>query len=123
MLNKPRFFEIESTQGEIVNLMSVDVQKIMDLIPVINMMLSGPFVIAVAMYFLWGILGPASMAGLAVMVLMIPANSCIVSKARKYQVAQMKLKDLRIKMMNEILSGIKVSTLNITIKILTVNYR
>jgi ATP-binding cassette subfamily C (CFTR/MRP) protein 1 len=89
-------------------LMSVDVQKIMDLIPSINMILSAPFQIGVAMYFLWGILGPSALAGLGVMVLMIPANSWTATKSRQYQVTQMKLKDKRVKMMNEILTGIKV---------------
>jgi ABC-type multidrug transport system fused ATPase/permease subunit len=99
---------LESTVGEIVNLMSVDVQKIMDLIPFINMIWSAPFQIGLAMYFLWGILGPSSMAGLGVMVLLLPANAVIAAKSRKLQITQMKKKDLRVKMMNEILSGIKV---------------
>ncbi|ODM95243.1 Multidrug resistance-associated protein 1 [Orchesella cincta] len=98
----------ESSTGEIVNLMSVDVQKIMDLIPFVNMVWSAPFQIAVALYFLWGILGPSSLAGLGVMVLLLPANAFIAAKARKLQIMQMKKKDLRVKLMNEILSGIKV---------------
>jgi ABC-type multidrug transport system fused ATPase/permease subunit len=102
---------LESTVGEIVNLMSVDVQKIMDLIPFINMIWSAPFQIGLAMYFLWGILGPSSMAGLGVMVLLLPANAVIAAKSRKLQITQMKKKDLRVKMMNEILSGIKVRIL------------
>lgn len=95
----------ESSTGEIVNLMSVDVQKIMDLIPFVNMMWSAPFQIAVALYFLWGILGPSALAGLGVMILLLPANAWIASQARKLQIMQMKKKDLRVKMMNEILSG------------------
>ncbi len=99
----------ESSTGEIVNLMSVDVQKIMDLIPFVNMMWSAPFQIAVALYFLWGILGPSSLAGLGVMILLLPANAWIASQARKLQIAQMKKKDLRVKMMNEILSGMIIN--------------
>ncbi|CAL8118382.1 unnamed protein product [Orchesella dallaii] len=98
----------ESSTGEIVNLMSVDVQKIMDLIPFVNMVWSAPFQIGVALYFLWGILGPSSLAGLGVMILLLPANAFIAAKARKLQIMQMRKKDLRVKLMNEILSGIKV---------------
>ena len=41
-------------------------------------------------YFLWGILGPSSLAGLAVMVLMIPLNAIVASKMRKYQINQVR---------------------------------
>lgn len=56
-------------------------------------MLFSPLGIALCMYFLWGLLGPASLAGLAVMVLMIPMNALVASKMKKYQIAQMKEKD------------------------------
>ena len=50
-------------------------------------------------------------AGLAVMLLMIPLNGIIATKMRKYKFAQMKNKDRRVKLMDEILNGIKVITL------------
>ena len=50
----------------------------------------------------------ASLAGLAVMVLMIPANMLVASKMKKYQISQMRLKDKRVKLMDEVLNGIKV---------------
>jgi ATP-binding cassette subfamily C (CFTR/MRP) protein 1 len=60
-------------------------------------------------YFLWGVLGPSVLAGLAVMVLLIPVNAVVASKVKKYQIKQMKYKDQRVKLMNEILSGVKVT--------------
>jgi hypothetical protein len=45
---------------------------------------------------------------LKVIILLVPANAIIASKARKYQIAQMKYKDQRVKLINEILSGVKV---------------
>ncbi|KAF4797403.1 Canalicular multispecific organic anion transporter 2 [Turdus rufiventris] len=66
-----------STVGEIVNLMSVDAQRFMDLMTFLNMLWSAPLQIFLALYFLW-------------------------------QVEQMRYKDSRIKLMNEILGGIKV---------------
>ena len=103
-----KWFLVESTVGEIVNLMSVDVQRIMDLVPFVNMLWSGVLQIAVALYFLWGKLGPSVLAGLGVMILLIPINSVIAAKVRTLQLAQMKNKDQRVKMMNELLSGVKV---------------
>ncbi|XP_053473507.1 multidrug resistance-associated protein 1 isoform X2 [Ictalurus furcatus] len=97
-----------STVGEIVNLMSVDAQRFMDLITYINMIWSAPLQVVLALYFLWQNLGPSVLAGVAVMVLMVPVNAVIAMKTKTYQVAQMKSKDSRIKLMNEVLNGIKV---------------
>ncbi|XP_076819730.1 multidrug resistance-associated protein 1-like isoform X2 [Clavelina lepadiformis] len=98
----------DSTAGEIVNLMSVDAQRLMDLMPYLNTVWSAPFQIILALYFLWQIMGPSTLAGLGVMVLLIPLNGLIASKLFKLESEQMELKDERIKVMNEILNGIKV---------------
>uniref|UniRef100_A0A6Q2X8M6 ATP-binding cassette, sub-family C (CFTR/MRP), member 3 n=1 Tax=Esox lucius TaxID=8010 RepID=A0A6Q2X8M6_ESOLU len=97
-----------STVGEIVNLMSVDAQRFMDLTTFLNMLWSAPLQIMLALYFLWQNLGPSVLAGVAVMILLIPFNAAIAMKTRAYQVEQMQYKDARIKLMNEILNGIKV---------------
>ena len=62
----------------------------------------------VCMYFLWQTLGPSVLAGVAIMVLLIPVNAVIARQNKKLQVKQMKYKDSRIKLMNEVLNGIKV---------------
>ncbi|XP_018340398.1 PREDICTED: multidrug resistance-associated protein 1 isoform X2 [Trachymyrmex septentrionalis] len=98
----------ESTLGEIVNLMSVDAQRFMDLTAYINMIWSAPLQIVLALYFLWNILGPAVLAGLAVMIILIPVNALIANKVKTLQIRQMKSKDERVKLMNEVLNGIKV---------------
>ncbi|XP_011264384.1 multidrug resistance-associated protein 1 isoform X2 [Camponotus floridanus] len=98
----------ESTLGEIVNLMSVDAQRFMDLTAYINMIWSAPLQIALALYFLWDMLGPAVLAGLAVMIILIPINGLIANKVKTLQIKQMKNKDERVKLMNEVLNGIKV---------------
>ena len=48
-------------------------------------------------YFLWGYLGPSSLAGLVILVLLIPVNSVISNRMKKYQKENMKNKDMRIK--------------------------
>eukprot|EP00095_Tigriopus_kingsejongensis_P010546 maker-scaffold349_size200065-snap-gene-1.33 protein:Tk10546 transcript:maker-scaffold349_size200065-snap-gene-1.33-mRNA-1 annotation:"multidrug resistance-associated protein 1 isoform x1" len=98
----------EMTVGETTNLMSIDTQKFMDLTQYLNMIWASPLQIALAMFFLWDILGPSSLAGLAVMVLMIPLNAVVAQKMKKFQHAQMKDKDRRTRLMDEILNGIKV---------------
>uniref|UniRef100_A0A8D0MU12 Multidrug resistance-associated protein 1 n=1 Tax=Sus scrofa TaxID=9823 RepID=A0A8D0MU12_PIG len=97
-----------STVGEIVNLMSVDAQRFMDLATYINMIWSAPLQVILALYLLWLNLGPSVLAGVAVMIFMVPLNAVMAMKTKTYQVAHMKSKDNRIKLMNEILNGIKV---------------
>ncbi|XP_017012715.2 multidrug resistance-associated protein 1 isoform X8 [Drosophila takahashii] len=98
----------ESTVGEIVNLMAVDAQRFMELTTYLNMIWSAPLQIGLALYFLWQQLGPSVLAGLAVMIILIPVNGVIASRIKTYQIRQMKYKDERVKLMNEVLSGIKV---------------
>lgn len=53
--------------------------------------------------------GVAVLAGVAVLIVLIPINGFIAAKARGFQISQMKSKDQRVKLMTEILNGIKVS--------------
>ncbi|CAG9578809.1 unnamed protein product [Danaus chrysippus] len=98
----------ETTVGEIVNLMAVDAQRFVELTAYLNMIWSAPLQIALALYFLWGILGPSVLAGLAVMIVLIPVNGLIANRVKTLQIRQMKYKDERVKLMNEVLNGIKV---------------
>lgn len=98
----------ESTVGETVNLMSADAQRFNDVTNFIHLLWSCPLQIVLAIIFLWFELGPSVLAGLAVMVLMAPINGLLATKARKIQIDNMKFKDKRLKIMNEILNGIKI---------------
>ncbi|XP_077285788.1 multidrug resistance-associated protein 1-like [Arctopsyche grandis] len=98
----------DSTIGEIVNLMSVDVQKFNHLMKYLNMLWSAPLQIMLSLYFLWKILGPSIFSGLIVIVILIPINAVLVRRWETIQTDQMESKDKRIKLINEILNGIKV---------------
>lgn len=97
-----------STVGEITNLMSVDASRLADLCSYIHILWSGPFQIGMAIYFLQNTLGPSIYGGVAIMVFMIPVNWLLASKSRALQKIQMGNKDSRTKLMDEVLSGIKV---------------
>lgn len=98
----------EFTVGEMVNLMSVDAQHLMDLVHFLNMVWSAPLQIFLAIYFLWQNLGPSVLAGVALIILLLPLHGAVTLKMQALQVEQMKFKDSRIKLMSEILAGIKV---------------
>eukprot|EP00076_Gallus_gallus_P022823 XP_015144307.1 canalicular multispecific organic anion transporter 1 isoform X1 [Gallus gallus] len=98
----------ESTVGETVNLMSADAQRFMDMANFVHQLWSSPLQIILSIVFLWGELGPSVLAGLAVMVLLIPINGFLVNKSKHIQVRNMKNKDERMKIMGEVLNGIKI---------------
>ncbi|XP_042718857.1 ATP-binding cassette sub-family C member 2 [Lagopus leucura] len=98
----------ESTVGETVNLMSADAQRFMDMANFVHQLWSSPLQIILSIVFLWGELGPSVLAGLAVMVLLIPINAFLVNKSKDIQIKNMKNKDERMKIMSEVLSGIKI---------------
>ncbi|XP_041116108.1 multidrug resistance-associated protein 1-like, partial [Polyodon spathula] len=96
------------TTGEVVNLISADAQQLMDLAVNLNLLWSAPFQILLAVFFLWQDLGPSVLAGVAVLVLVIPLNAAVASRMKQLKKSQMKTKDRRVKLLNEILHGIKI---------------
>ncbi|KAJ1097026.1 hypothetical protein NDU88_002155 [Pleurodeles waltl] len=97
-----------TSAGEIVNLISSDVQKLVDVATSLNYVWAAPLTIVVATYFLWQTLGVAVLAGVAVFILNVPFITGFGIRIKKLQEQQMKHKDARIKIMNEILQGVKV---------------
>ncbi|XP_027741828.1 multidrug resistance-associated protein 1-like isoform X3 [Empidonax traillii] len=96
------------TTGQIVNLMSADAQQLLELALNMNVLWSAPFQIAVAVVFLWKELGPSILAGVAVLLLVIPVNARIAAKVRRLKKSQMKYSDQQVKLLSEILHGIKI---------------
>jgi len=76
-----------TTVGEIVNLMSVDAQRLQDATGYLWMTWSAPLQISLAVYMLWTLMGASVLAGLAVMILVIPINAVIAAMSRKLQVS------------------------------------
>ena len=76
------------TVGEIVNIMSVDAQRLQYVAGYLWMIWSSPLQIVIAVYMLWGIVGPSVLAGLAVMILLIPINGVLATIQRNLQVNQ-----------------------------------
>ncbi|XP_075371089.1 ATP-binding cassette sub-family C member 6 isoform X1 [Mycteria americana] len=97
-----------ATVGEIVNLVSVDVQKLMDLIIYFNGTWLAPIRIIICFVFLWQLLGPSALTSITVFLFLLPLNFVITKKRSQFQETQMKHKDERAKLTNAILSDIKV---------------
>jgi len=96
------------TTGEIVNLMAVDSQRFIDLMPWLCFLWTAPIQIGIALKLLWNELGISVLGGLILMIIFIPINGVIAGIVRKIQANQMAMKDKRLKAVNEMLNGIKI---------------
>ncbi|KAI9913446.1 hypothetical protein PsorP6_005192 [Peronosclerospora sorghi] len=96
------------TAGEITNLMSIDAQRLQDMTPYLHAVWYAAFQIIVSCFMLWRQIGVATCAGVVVILLIIPLMTFISKTMRKLQQRLMQVKDERIKLCVEVLSGIKV---------------
>ncbi|XP_029140489.1 LOW QUALITY PROTEIN: multidrug resistance-associated protein 1-like, partial [Protobothrops mucrosquamatus] len=101
-----------SSVGEIVNLVSVDVQKLMDLIIYFNGTWLAPIRIVICFVFLWQLLGPSALSAVVIFLVLLPLNFVISKKRSQLQEAQIKYKDSRAKLTSTILSDVKVLKLH-----------
>ncbi|KAF3923710.1 hypothetical protein ABW20_dc0104162 [Dactylellina cionopaga] len=95
------------TTGEIVNLMAVDTARLEFLAQYGQNIWSSPFQIIICMVSLYDLVGYSMFAGIGVMVIMVPVNWLIARLMKKYQVAQMKNKDSRTRLVAEIINNMK----------------
>uniref|UniRef100_A0A914QVK5 ABC transmembrane type-1 domain-containing protein n=1 Tax=Panagrolaimus davidi TaxID=227884 RepID=A0A914QVK5_9BILA len=98
----------DKTVGEIINLMAIDIERIQLVVFQCHQYWSAPFQMCLALIFLFNTIGVAALPGVFITALFIPYNIFTAFFMRKWMVTQMKLKDERAKMCNEVLNGIKV---------------
>ena len=96
------------TTGEITNLMSVDSTRLQELSPYLHAVWYSFYQISIALYFLWQQMGVASLAGIAVILLLIPLTGKVSKILKGLQSEMAKVRDERIKVSNEVLGGMKV---------------
>lgn len=94
--------------GELTNIMTVDTYRIYDSMSSLHVIWEGPLVIVITAYLLYRRLGVAALYGLTVIFICGPVTVWIIRRLFEFQRAQMMFKDKRIKIMNEILNGIKI---------------
>lgn len=93
--------------GDIVNHMAVDQQRLSDLTQYGQQIWSAPFQIVLCMISLYQLVGLSMFAGVGAMIVMIPLNGIIARIMKRLQIAQMKNKDQRTRLMTEILNNMK----------------
>ncbi len=102
----------EFSNGEIANVMSVDSQRVIEFFVMVNTFWSAPLQISIALILLWQQLGIATLTGMIFMIILLPLNAYITTRMKTMQTILMKEKDKRVKLMSEILNGVKVLKLH-----------
>lgn len=97
----------EFASAKIINHMINDAMRVSEFVFHVHDTWSAPLQVAVVTFMLWMQLQWSAFAGLGVMVLLIPVNIVIASKMRSIHTKLMDFKDQRVKLISEILFGIK----------------
>ncbi|XP_041696380.2 ATP-binding cassette sub-family C member 10 [Coregonus clupeaformis] len=96
------------TLGEVVNFMSTDTDRVVNFFNSFHEMWSLPFQFSIALYLLYLQVGVAFLGGLGVALLLVPLNKVLASKIMENNKHMLTHKDSRVKLMTEVLFGIRV---------------
>jgi ATP-binding cassette subfamily C (CFTR/MRP) protein 1 len=94
--------------GEIANLVGIDAQRMQDLMTYLHAAWYSFFQIGLAMYFLQKQVGWAMLAGVAVILLLIPSTKAVAAYLGGIQQKLMKARDERVALNNEMLGSMKI---------------
>jgi ABC-type multidrug transport system fused ATPase/permease subunit len=97
-----------SSTGQIINMFSTDTKQLQMFLNFMNNVALAPFQIIVALALIYEQVGVATFVGLGFMFFMVPLNGLIFQKMTGIRKTKVKETDRRVKLMNEILSGIRV---------------
>ncbi|CAF0823034.1 unnamed protein product [Didymodactylos carnosus] len=100
------------SMGEIVNHMSTDTDRIVNFFQSFHAFWSLPVQIAIVLYLLYLQIGLTFLTGLAFAIILIPINKVIASKIGKLSQSMMMYKDDRVKLVSEVIYGIRAIKLN-----------
>lgn len=94
--------------GQVTNLMSVDTQRLQDVISYLHAVWYSLLQIALSVYFLWQQLGPSCLAGVMVVILSIPLSATAAKWMGMLQKKLMLRKDNRVQTNQETITNMKV---------------
>ncbi|KAF9959731.1 hypothetical protein BGZ65_000094, partial [Modicella reniformis] len=97
----------EATLGEIMNRMSVDAERVGNAVKFLPQLLTTPFEIAIGIWLLYQQLGLSAFVGLGVVLIMIPVQGKIAKVLHKAKGKKLEAMDMRIRLLTDILSGIR----------------
>ncbi|KAL7550859.1 hypothetical protein ACHAWF_014062 [Thalassiosira exigua] len=98
----------QTSTGQVVNMMSNDTQQLQRFLQFVGFTMVAPIQIILALVLIHRQVGNATWVGVAFMLCLVPVNSVVFSNVSKMRRKVLKYSDARVKMINEILAGIRI---------------
>ncbi|XP_063103008.1 ATP-binding cassette sub-family C member 4 isoform X3 [Cavia porcellus] len=98
----------KTTTGQIVNLLSNDVNKFDQVTIFLHFLWAGPLQAIAVTVLLWMEIGVSCLAGMAVLIILLPLQSCIGKLFSSLRSKTAAFTDARIRTMNEVITGIRI---------------
>uniref|UniRef100_A0AAX7UF95 Cystic fibrosis transmembrane conductance regulator n=1 Tax=Astatotilapia calliptera TaxID=8154 RepID=A0AAX7UF95_ASTCA len=98
----------KTTTGQIVNLLSNDVNKFDEVTIFLHFLWVGPLQAAAVVGLLWNEIGPSCLGGIGVLLILMPVQSMFGRLFSKFRSKTATLTDSRIRTMNEVVSGMRI---------------
>ncbi|XP_016524098.1 multidrug resistance-associated protein 4 isoform X4 [Poecilia formosa] len=98
----------ETTTGQIVNLLSNDVNKFDEVTLYLHFLWLGPLQAVSVILLLLNVIGPSCLAGMVILFILMPIQTLFGRLFSRLRAETAALKDERIRTMNEVISGIRV---------------
>ncbi|CAN9498133.1 unnamed protein product [Ophioblennius macclurei] len=98
----------KTTTGQIVNLLSNDVNRFDEVTIFLHFLWVGPLQAAAVVGLLWAEIGPSCLAGMVVLMFLMPTQTLFGRLFSKFRSKTAVLTDSRIRTMNEVVSGMRI---------------
>ncbi|XP_077339167.1 ATP-binding cassette sub-family C member 4 isoform X4 [Lithobates pipiens] len=98
----------KTTTGQIVNLLSNDVNKFDQVTIFLHFLWAGPLQAIAVTVLLWLEIGPSCLAGMAVLIILMPLQTCLGKLFTSLRGKTAAITDIRIRTMNEVISGMRI---------------
>ncbi|XP_012625198.2 ATP-binding cassette sub-family C member 4 isoform X2 [Microcebus murinus] len=98
----------KTTTGQIVNLLSNDVNKFDQVTIFLHFLWAGPLQAVAVTALLWMEIGISCLAGMAVLIILLPLQSCFGKLFSSLRSKTATFTDARIRTMNEVITGIRI---------------
>nr|XP_020639200.1 multidrug resistance-associated protein 4 isoform X1 [Pogona vitticeps] len=98
----------KTTTGQIVNLLSNDVNKFDQVTIFLHYLWAGPLQAIVVTALLWLEIGPSCLAGMAVLIILLPLQTCFGRLFSSLRSRTAAFTDIRIRTMNEVITGMRI---------------
>eukprot|EP00934_Nitzschia_sp_Nitz4_P008776 Nitzschia sp. Nitz4//scaffold175_size95217//10753//15087//NITZ4_004718-RA/size95217-processed-gene-0.45-mRNA-1//1//CDS//3329538924//8766//frame0 len=98
----------KTSTGQVVNMMSNDTMQLQRFLQFLGLTMCAPLQIGIALYLIHRQVGSATWVGVGYMFFLIPIQLVIFMIVGKMRIKVLSYSDQRVKMMNEILTGIRV---------------